>query len=270
MKKFLMGICTLIIMICLIFLGIVINLEDAVVDTMNHVVEKEVKESVVVYLKDNTTINKEEIEKGINGLFASDDVKKIMNQCIDKAFDILTNKSTEAINVTKEVEQLINDSESILKSYGVTLTESQKNELLEMTKDEEINKTIQNAIYEFKESMSPEIQKAVESYAFIRSKAFIYMLLGIIGISLLIIALLQKSYYKWLGELGGSCIFSGVVIGLLVPFIADFISKNLSSQNMYVISTESFKTYGYIVVAIGIISIIIKIVLSKILEKKEV
>ncbi len=268
MKKFLIGICTLITMVGLIFLGIVINLEEAVIDTMNHIMEEQVKESMVVYLKDNTTINTEEIEKGVEGIFASESIENLINQCLSRAFDILINKNTPAIDVTKEVTQLINDSQSVLKNDGITLTESQKNELLAMAKNENINKTINNAIYNFKESMSPEVQKVIDSYAFIRSKAFIYMLLGIIIISLLIIALLQKSFYRWLGELGGSCIFSGVIIGLLVPFITDFISKNLTSKNMYIISTNSFKTYGYIIIAIGIVLTIVKIIISKTLEKK--
>lgn len=268
MKKLLIGILTLLMFIALVCLGLVFNVKNLIVDTVDVVLKKEITNEIVDYIGDNTNYNKDEVKKSIDKVLSENEsIKKTVNTYMDKFMDIMNDKKVENIDLSKELESIINDSEPILKEYGITISEKDKQEILEAASSEEINKAFNETITEFKTDMPSEAKMALDIFNFVTSTTFKLILIGSIVLILILIAILKKSYYKWLSNFGGSLILSGIIIGLLIPIAIDAISKEL--EDGIVLSYNSFSTYGYISIGIGIVAIILNIVIPKIINKNK-
>lgn len=268
MKKFLIGILTLIMTIVLIAFGLVINLKSMVVDTIDVVVKKEITNEIVNYIEDNTDFNKEEVKTSIDKVLNENEtIKKTVDSYLDRFMDIMNDKKVNDIDLSKELESIINDSEPILKEYGITISEKDKKELLETVSSEEINKAFNETITEIKGDMPTEVKMALDIYNFVTSTTFKLILIGGVVVLLIFIALLKKSYYKWLSNFGGSLFISGIVIGILLPIVLDALLKEIG--NGVTISSGSFSTYGYISICMGIVAIIINIIIPKIINKNK-
>lgn len=116
--------------------------------------------------------------------------------------------------------------------------------------------------------MPKEAEVAIKVYDFFRSTNFKIMLIGGIVLCLGLIALLKKSTYRWLTNLGIASIFSGITIGILFPYLVNLLFENLGEDSI-TLSLSSFNTYGYIIIGLGLIALIIKISLAKLLLKED-
>ena len=268
MKKFLISILTLIITLALIVLGLTFNLKSMIIDTTDIILKKEITNQITDYLADNTDYNKEDIKKSIDKVLNENElIKKTVNTYMDKFINVLNDKEVTDIDLSQELESIINDSEPILKEYGITISEEDKKELLNEVSGEEINKTFNESVMEFKKEMTSEDKTILNIFNFITSTSFKLMLIGGVIVLLILIALLKKSFYKWLSNFGMSLIFSGIVLGILIPLLMDTIIKEIGEE--FIISYSSFSTYGYVSIGIGVILIVINILIPKIINKKK-
>ena len=260
MRKFLIGILTLLITIALIGLGLTLNLKSMILDTTDIILRKEITNDLAEYIGDNTEYNKEEVKESIDKFLNENElIKNIVGTYMDKFID--------ALDLSRELENIINESEPILKEYGITIFEEDKNELLSEISGEEINKTFNESVMEFKNEMTSEDKMFLDIFGFITSTSFKLMVIGGIIVLLILIALLKKSYYKWLSNFGGALIFSGIVLGILIPLLMDVVIKEIGED--FILSYSSFSTYGYISIGIGVVLIIISIFIPKIINKKK-
>ena len=268
MKKFLISILTLIITLALIVLGLTFNLKSMIIDTTDIILKKEITNQITDYLADNTDYNKEDIKKSIDKVLNENElIKKTVSTYMDKFINVLNDKEVTDIDLSQELESIINDSEPILKEYGITISEEDKKELLNEVSGEEINKTFNESVMEFKKEMTSEDKTILNIFNFITSTSFKLMLIGGVIVLLILIALLKKSFYKWLSNFGMSLIFSGIVLGILIPLLMDTIIKEIGEE--FIISYSSFSTYGYVSIGIGVILIVINILIPKIINKKK-
>lgn len=269
MKKLLIGILTIFITVNLILLGLSINLKGTIVDTVGIIVKENVVENIADYLEENTSVSKDDAKKSINEILESNNtIKKTVNGYFDKIMDIMNDKEVTDINIASDIEILINENESTLKKYGINITEEDKKGITSVVSNEEINKKLNESITEFKNSMPSESKIAIDIFNFVRGTTFKIILVSVIVAFLALIALLKKSPYKWLVNLGTASILSGLSVGVLVPSILKFITESLSNEATITISTTHISNYGYIVLIIGIISIILHTVISIITKKK--
>lgn len=270
MKKLLIGILTLFITIAIMLLGFSMNIKTFVVDTVDAIVKKEVTDDISDYIGKMTGQEPQEVKKGIDKVLNENNtIKKIADDYFDKVIDVMMGKDAPNINIAKDLEEVINSNEKVLKEYGIILSESAKKELLDYVGSEEVNDTFNETLNEFKGSMPSEIKTSVEIFNFIRSTTFKLILIGGIILFLVLIAVLKKSPYKWLINLGESCLVSGIVMGILIPFAIDIIEKEIADKGI-VLSSSAFSTYGYISMGIGIGAIILNIVISKIIKNKKI
>ncbi len=266
MKKILISILTLIITLALIVLGLTINLKSMIVDTTDIILKREITNQITDYLADNTNYNKEDIKKSIDKFLNEDElIKKTVDKYMNKFMDVLNDKEVTDLDLSLELESIINGCEPILKEYGVTISEESKKELLDAARGEEINKTFNESVMEFKNDMTSEDKEILNIFNFITSTSFKLMLIGGIVILLGFIALLKKSFYKWLSNFGGALIFSGIVLGILIHLLLDTLMKEMGTD--IIISYSSFSTYGYVSIGIGVILIIINIFIPKMINK---
>ena len=268
MKKFLISILTLIITLALIVLGLTFNLKSIIIDTTDIILKKEITNQITDYLADNTDYNKEDIKKSIDKVLNENElIKKTVDTYLNKFMDVLNDKEVTDIDLSQELESIINDCEPILKEYGITISEEDKKELLDVVSGEEINKTFNESVLEFKNEMTSEDKTILNIFNFITSTNFKLMLISGTIILLGFIALLKKSFYKWLSNFGGALVFSGIVLGILIHILLDTIMKEMGTD--IIVFYSSLSTYGYVSIGIGVILIVINILIPKMINKKK-
>ena len=268
MKGFLRGLLTIWMALILTTLGLVLSLKGILVNTADTIIKKEISTKVVDEIKNykSEEISEEVINEVKDTIENNKEIKKLMDTYYDKVIDILVNDSNEKIDISNDLNTIIDKGEKILNDNGITITKEQKDELLSMVSTDEVNNMVNDTIVEVKENLTGETKVVLDTYKFLMSNTFRLILVALLVISLVLIALLKRSYYKWLSNLGGASISAGIIIGILMPYLIDFILGMVDTDDL-TISTSSLNTYGYILITIGVLSIIINIVISKVLEK---
>ena len=271
MKSFIKGILTIWITLLLIVLGIVSSMKSILIDTTDMIIKDELKTSIVEVIEEyaNGSIPDDVIQKVEKEIDNNPTIKKLMNQCYDVIIDVLSSKeSSVEIDVTKELETLIDKGEEILKDYGITFTEEEKQELLSIVSSSEINTLVNESIDELKNDIDDDVKMVIDIYIFLTSITFKVILIVLIAIALLLIALLNKNFYSWLSNLGTASMIVGILFGVILPALVKEILVSLETDSSITIPTGFLNTYGYILIAVGIISIVANIVISNIQKKK--
>lgn len=264
MKAFLRGLLTIWLFVLLVVFGIIMNVKNILVNTTDSIIKKEIKENVVTIVEElNEEVPKDVITKIEKQVDNNQELKKIMDHYYEQIIEVFGNNGSVQIDVTKELETLIDNSEDILKEYNIAVTEEVKQEMLKSVSSSEINQIVNDSISEMKTNMNGDTKLIIDIYVFATSLTCRVMIIGFILLTILLIALFKKSYFKWLSNFGIASILAGVLLSFtLVSVVTSFL------QDIIVVSLTSLSTYGYVLIGLGLLSIILNIVISKLKTNK--
>lgn len=274
MKKIIKVFLSFVIVLLMLFLTISFNLNKVIVDgvikeiiitkiSAKKVNNPNISEDVINtlplpdYLKDSEDINK---------LLEDERVQEIINKYIDITLDNLTSEEIKNIDIESDIINYINENKELIKEItGKEVT----NEMIEDTKklieESNLNETIEETIVSTKESISTEEKIVLKGYKEIISTKTRIITISLILLCLLLIALIDKSFYKWI-KTGSICtIISGILV-LLMGFILKIIVTSILPLPSFNVS-YLYKS-GLIQLIIGSIILIIYIILNKVLVKK--
>lgn len=270
MKKFLIGLFTILITFSFITLGISLNLEATIVDTFEEFIKEEVTTEIAYEVAKNTNVDKEKVKNELVNIMEKDDIlKRAIEEGLDKAVDILNGKEVSTLDFTKDLEMILNNSEEILKDYGITITENEKKEIVNAMDNEKINNEFQGILQEVQANVPRDVEIVVDAFQFFRSTTLKVILISIVFVCLFCIALLKKSYYKWLGNLSEATLITGIFFTFFVSFLFDVFNKALVNSGNFILSTTALSRYGYFLIGIGFAALILNIVLSKTINSAE-
>ena len=274
MKKIIKVFLSFIIVLLMLFLTISFNLNKVIVDgvikeiiitkiSAKKVNNPNISEDVINtlplpdYLKDSEDLNK---------LLEDERVQEIINKYIDITLDNLTSEEIKNIDIESDIINYINENKELIKEItGKEVT----NEMIEDTKkvieESNLNETIEETIVSTKESISTEEKIVLKGYKEIISTKTRIITISLILLCLLLIALIDKSFYKWI-KTGSICtIISGILVLLMGFILKMIVTRNLPLPSFNV--SYLYKS-GLIQLIIGSIILIIYIILNKILVKK--
>lgn len=271
MKKFLRGLLTIALTFLLIALGIVLSFKTMLINTADQMIKREMTHQFINTMQEqNSEVDEEAIKKIKETIEKNETIQDIMNTYFDQVIEILGSEEELKINITEDLNTLGDEGEKILKEYGITITPAEKEELLDMVSTEEVNTLLNETLAEAKQNLPEQIKEEIKIYQFVMGPTFKVMLCGVILLDLLFIALLKKSAYKWLSNLGGSSLIVGLFIGFVIPLSIDKLLKTLDNENLFAFNTEALANYGYVLIGIGIVAYVLEFILKKTIEKKPI
>lgn len=271
MKKFLRGLLTIALTFLLIALGIVLSFKTMLINTADQMIKREMTHQFINTMQEqNSEVDEEAIKKIKETIEKNETIQDIMNTYFDQVIEILGSEEELKINITEDLNTLGDEGEKILKEYGITITPAEKEELLDMVSMEEVNTLLNETLAEAKQNLPEQIKEEIKIYQFVMGPTFKVMLCGVILLDLLFIALLKKSAYKWLSNLGGSSLIVGLFIGFVIPLSIDKLLKTLNNENLFAFNTEALANYGYVLIGIGIVAYVLEFTLKKTIEKKPI
>ena len=274
MKKIIKVFLSFIIVLLMLFLTISFNLNKVIVDgvikeiiitkiSAKKVNNPNVSEDIINtlplpdYLKDSEDINK---------LLEDERVQEIINKYIDITLDNLTSEKIKNIDIESDIINYINENKELIKEItGKEVTPEMIEDTKKVIEEGNLNETIEETIVSTKESISTEEKIVLKGYKEIISTKTRIITISLIALCLLLIALIDKSFYNWI-KTGSICtIISGILV-LLMGFILKIIVTSILPLPSFNVS-YLYKS-GLIQLIIGSIILIIYIVLNKILIKK--
>lgn len=236
-----------VLIVCLILLGVSFALKDTLVDLIyDEVIKEEITNNIDI-----------EQNKELVKLFEMDESKVFIEDILS---DITSTYDT-GYDIEKEIVIFIRENkDEFSKLYDVEFSDEDINKL-----ESEINKSDLNEKYseiknEFKSDLDKEERMIFDIYNFVVSSTFKIMLICISLINLLLIALLQKSYFKWIRALGVVSIIGGV-LGFVFGIIIDYLLMEAFEMNALEIGFLSKYSIGLLVG--GIIAIVIYFVIAR-------
>lgn len=274
MKKIIKVFLSFIIVLLMLFLTISYNLNKVIVDGV-------IKEIIITKVSakkvNNPNISEEVINtlplpdylknsEDINKLLEDERVQEIINKYIDITLDNLTTEEIKNIDIESDIINYINENKELIKEItGKEVTPEMIEDTKKTLEENNINEKFEETISSAKESISTEEKIVLKGYKEIISTKTRIITISLIALCLLLIALIDKSFYKWI-KTGSICtIISGVLV-LLMSFIIKLIVTNILPLPSFNVS-YLYKS-GLIQLITGIVILIIYIVLNKILIKK--
>lgn len=274
MKKIIKVFLSFIIVLLMLFLTISYNLNKVIVDG---VIKEIIITKVTAKKVNNPNISEEVINtlplpdylknsEDINKLLEDERVQEIINKYIDITLDNLTTEEIKNIDIESDIINYINENKELIKEItGKEVTPEMIEDTKKTLEENNINEKVEETISSAKESISTEEKIVLKGYKEIISTKTRMITISLIALCLLLIALIDKSFYKWI-KTGSICtIISGVLV-LLMSFIIKLIVTNILPLPSFNVS-YLYKS-GLIQLIIGIVILIIYIVLNKILIKK--
>lgn len=274
MKKIIKVFLSFIIVLLMLFLTISFNLNKVIVDG---VIKEIIITKVIPKEVNNPNISEEVINtlplpdylknsEDINKLLEDQRVQEIINKYIDITLDNLTSEEIKNIDIESDIINYINENKELIKEItGKEVTPEMIEDTKKVIEESNLNETIEDTIESTKESISTEEKIVLKGYKEIISTNTRIIVIGLIALCLLLIAIIEKSFYKWI-KTGSICtIISGILV-LLMGFILKLIVTSILPLPSFNVS-YLYKS-GLIQLIIGIVILIIYIVLNKVLVKK--
>ena len=265
LKNFFIGLLVLILINLMGVLMLSCNLKKILVDGV-------IKESITTSLMPNIT------NDGIQNISDNEKIQKILNdpntqKLIDKYLDIVVNGLIDEENINElELEEditnyLKENKEELSELTGEEITDEMIDETTKELKEQDLNKVVKETLENTNNTIGETEKTVLKGYKKFVSLEFRLTLIFLVLIDLLLIAILQKSFYKWIKLLGTSMITSGILVTIMAIAVKVIVTT-LSPLKSF--NTSSLLITSIVTTIVGIVIIIAYNIITKNIEKKEV
>ncbi len=275
MKTIIRGLLTTVLVFTFTMVPTVIFAEKSVNEKLigEYTKEEVSKQMTTTLQQELPELTTKEIEIIQTKIDNSKTINDIINKYTNRILKDLSSDKVENINIKNDIATILEENKSIVEE---TLDKKIADEDYDRVIDEIVNNdALDNAykhlIEDTKNNMPKETKTMIEGYNTITSDQFIITTIIISIVSIILIALLKKPYYKWIVNVGIAGIISslficliGASIVLLLNIVIDTLDQPIS------ISASPMFVTAAIMLIISVVLIIINNTLDKKLEQKQV
>lgn len=265
MKTFIRGILTTVLVFTFTLIPTVMYAEQIVNQEIigtygKEEVIKQMSESLKNEFPELTDENIKELE---DSLRTNETIDNLMNKYTDKIMKDLTTDEIEDINIEEDLKTFMEENKTTIEqATGQSISDEKLDELLEeVTQNEDINASYKKMIEEAKNSMPEEGQVVLNRYQSVTTDNFMMGLIITSIISIVIIALLKKPYYKWIVNIAIAGIVSALFIALIGGSIALVLNVAIEIETVGISAMPMLITSG-IMLLVSIVLIVINSILD--------
>lgn len=265
MKTFIRGILTTILVFTFTLIPTIMYAEQIVNQEIigtygKEEVIKQMSESLKNEFPEITDENIKELE---DSLRTNETIDNLMNKYTDKIMKDLTTDEIEDINIEEDLKTFMEENKTTIEqATGQSISDEKLDELLEeVTQNEDINASYKKMIEEAKNSMPEEGQVVLNRYQSVTTDNFMMGLIITSIISIVIIALLKKPYYKWIVNIAIAGIVSALFIALIGGSIALVLNVAIEIETVGISAMPMLITSG-IMLLVSIVLIVINSILD--------
>ena len=265
MKTFIRGILTTVLVFTFTLIPTIMYAEQIVNQEIigtygKEEVIKQMSESLKNEFPEITDENIKELE---DSLRTNETIDNLMNKYTDKIMKDLTTDEIEDINIEEDLKTFMEENKTTIEqATGKSISDEKLDELVEeVTQNEDINASYKKMIEEAKNSMPEEGQVVLNRYQSVTTDNFMMGLIITSIISIVIIALLKKPYYKWIVNIAIAGIVSSLFIALIGGSIALVLNVAIEIETVGISAMPMLITSG-IMLLVSIVLIVINSILD--------
>ena len=265
MKTFIRGILTTVLVFTFTLIPTIMYAEQIVNQEIigtygKEEVIKQMSESLKNEFPEITDENIKELE---DSLRTNETIDNLMNKYTDKIMKDLTTDEIEDINIEEDLKTFMEENKTTIEqATGQSISDEKLDELVEeVTQNEDINASYKKMIEEAKNSMPEEGQVVLNRYQSVTTDNFMMGLIITSIVSIVIIALLKKPYYKWIVNIAIAGIVSALFIALIGGSIALVLNVAIEIETVGISAMPMLITSG-IMFLVSIVLIVINSILD--------
>lgn len=268
MKTFIRGILTTVLVFTFTLIPTIIYAEQTVNQgIVGNYGKEEIARQMTERLGENfPELSEKELNELEENLQNNEQVDELVDKYSEKIIRDLSEDNIEDVNFEEDLRTFILENKSTIEeASGHELTEEEIDAAMnEVIQNEDLNETYKQIITEAKQEMPEESQTMIDGYNNITSENFMIALVIITVISIIIIALLKKPYYKWIVNIAIAGIISAIFTALIGGCMALVLNLAMTSlEGMSAVSATPIIITSGIMLIISIILLVINSILDK-------
>ena len=269
-NKIMQGFLFLLLTGLIVALAISFNLRNLLVDEIvietitEKITNKEYKEGNIVL---DEEIEKIVTEERVKELLKTKEIQDLVEKYIDITLDTITEEDDlDEIELEKDILEYLSDNREVISEVvGQEVTDEMIEQTREQMQGKDMSKSFKQTIRNMKENMTKEEKRVIKGYRLITSSTFQWTIFGMIVTTLIALAILQKSFTKWIDTLGKSMVISGGMLFIMSIVVSRIVSSATAMKNFKI---SSLSCTGLILSAVGIVIVAIYYFVSKGRRKK--
>lgn len=260
-KKVLVLFFSLLLMVIVFFLVINCTLKDILVES---IIKENIKTQVMEQLKTDGKIPDDE---KVNEIMESEEISNLLDKYLDYTINgVVDEENLEDVDVERDILKFLQDNKEVLeKEIGAEITDQMINDAVEKLDTRELTKSYKEAVKETSNNMTTSEKSLIKNFKYFLSEKFRIILIIAAVVTLLIIALIEWSFYKWLKSLSIALIINSICF-MTSSFVIDQLAKATSNVT---IKMSNLLVVGIGLLIGGIVCYIIYKVIDVVLKKKE-
>lgn len=268
MKTFIRGILTTVLVFTFTLIPTIIYAEQTVNQgIVGNYGKEEIARQMTERLGESfPELSEEELNELEENLQNNEQVDELVDKYSEKIIRDLSEDNIEDVNFEEDLRTFILENKSTIEeASGHELTEEEIDAAMnEVIQNEDLNETYKQIITEAKQEMPEESQTMIDGYNNITSENFMIALVITTVISIIIIALLKKPYYKWIVNIAIAGIISSIFTALIGGCMALVLNLAMTSlEGMSAVSATPIIITSGIMLIISIILLVINSILDK-------
>ena len=251
-KKIFTGLLTIILIDLIVLLVLNMSLKDFIVKEIiiNSIVTNNELISIDNSNIENPIITNNEVIKEV---LQDEQIQEDLSGFIDDFIKNLSDDDLETLSTEEMQEEIITyvkeHKDELSEKTGVEITDEMIDKSNEMLEDVDTEKALKQEINNYKKNLTKEEKFAIKVFDFVNSVKLRMILIISIILDIILIAIIQRSTYKWIKNLS----YSMTIAGLSIIVLAMSLRYVISTMTMVVINIKSITTLGIILLAFGII-----------------
>lgn len=271
-KKILIGILVLLLIDMIVALAISFNLKQIIIDG---VIKEVITEKITSnsYHAPNNVITDEQIDQVVDDervreLLKTPEMQDLMNKYLDQTIDgLIDEENIDEVEIEKDIANFLKDNRDVIEAkVGKEVTDEMIDNAVQNLDTKDMSNAYKQALQNASRNMTKEEKQVLKGYNYIISWNFRIIMFIAMLVDLVLIALLQKSLYKWIKTFGKTLIVSGIGI-VIMSIVSSLIVKNASNLKNF--NTTNLTITGVVILIVGIIITVTYKIILKIKNKKK-
>ena len=251
-KKIFTGLLTIILIDLIVLLVLNMSLKDFIVKEIliNSISTNNELLNVDSSNIENPIIANNEVIKEV---LQDEQIQEDLGDFLDDFIKNLSDDDIESLSTEEMQEEIITyvkeHKDELSEKTGVEITDEMIDKSNEMLEDVDTEKALKQERNNYKKNLTKEEKFAIKVFDFVNSVKLRMILIISIILDIILIAIIQRSTYKWIKNLS----YSMTIAGLSIIVLAMSLRYVISTMTMVVINIKSITTLGIILLAFGII-----------------
>lgn len=272
--KIVKKICKGFLILCLINLICLLILSFSVKGMFSEILAgSAIKQTIKEQVVNSEVVDDAEFNEKMDKLLENKELTGLIDKYLDSTLEGLASDSEiDDINIEEDILNFIKENKEVLeKEFNVEISDEDIDKIVEESEYQDLSEQYKEAIVENRKALSEPQKLVLKGFNFFLSGKFKMIVLAISCLVLVLIALLQKSWHRWIKTLGSTLITCGAMVLVMAIAVKAIINKALvSMESNIVINISSLVKASIVTLVIGLVLFIGYIIILKIVKKKEV